>query len=76
MLRLCITNVRTFQHGHPVYLGALQKMSSLNDKSCLFESYFLDFEDDKTRNKRSDFYLTSINLVELGIVKPRSQTNA
>ena len=34
MLPLCITNLRTFQHGHPGYLGARQKMSDLNDKSC------------------------------------------
>ena len=34
MLRSCIINLHTFQHGHPGYLGAFQKTSGLNDTSC------------------------------------------
>ena len=43
MLRLCITNVWTFQQSHPGHLRALQKTSGLTDISCCYESYFLDF---------------------------------
>ena len=33
MLRSCIINVHTFQHGHSGYLGALQKTPGLNKTS-------------------------------------------
>ena len=34
--------LHTFQHDHPGYLEALQKMSGLNDTNCSYKSYFLD----------------------------------
>ena len=55
VLRLCITNLRTFQHGHPGYLGALQKTLGLYHKSRYYELYFLDFENDKVRKKTVRF---------------------
>ena len=57
----CITNLGTFQHGHPGYLGALQKTSALNDTCCSYESYFLNFKNDKIRKKPSDFRYISIS---------------
>ena len=56
-LFLCITNLCTFHYGRPGYLWALQKKSALNDTSCSYESYFLDFENGKIHIKRSDFRL-------------------
>ena len=51
-LFLCITNLCTFHYGRPGDLWALQKKSALNDTSCSYESYFLDFENGKICIKR------------------------
>ena len=42
------------------HLGALQKKSDLNDKSCFYESFFLDFGNDKIGKKLSGFLLTLV----------------
>ena len=55
MLRSYITISHIPQHGHPRYLGALQKTSGLNDTNCSYEAYFLDFENDKISKKMPDF---------------------
>ena len=39
MLRLCITDLRTLQHGYPGYLGALQKTPRLNDTSYSYKLF-------------------------------------
>ena len=44
-----ITNLRILQHGHPGYLGPLQKMSGSFDTKYSYESHFLDLEIDKVR---------------------------
>ena len=49
LLHLFITNSCIFHYGHTGYLGALQKMSDLNDTSCSYELYFLDVEKVKIR---------------------------
>ena len=61
ILRSCVVNLHTFQHGQTGYLGALQKKktSGLNDTSFSYETYFLDFENDKIYKKMSDYRLTS-----------------
>ena len=51
MLRLCITNVWTFQHGHPGSLRALQKKPGSNNTKCSYEAHFLDFKNDKVHKK-------------------------
>ena len=61
MLRYCITNLHTVQHGYLGYLGALHTTSGLNDTSC--SDKFLDFENDKNRKRMSDFRLTFIKAV-------------
>ena len=63
VLRLCITNLRTFQHGHLGYLGALQKTLGLNHTSYFYDLYILDFENVKVARKPSDFRLTSVKNV-------------
>ena len=63
MMCLCNTKLRTFQHGYPGYLGALQKKSGSNDTKFSYESYFFDFENDKIGKKTSDFRLMSIKTV-------------
>ena len=47
MLRLCITNLHTFQHGHPGYLVVHQKALGLNEESYFYELYFLCLQNDK-----------------------------
>ena len=37
---------------------------SLNDTSCSYEPYFLDFENDKIRKNMSDFRLTSVKTIQ------------
>ena len=64
MLRSCITNSRTFQHGYPVHLRAIRKTSRLNDTSYSYGPYFLDFVDEKIRTKMSDFILPSIKTIK------------
>ena len=61
MLCLCSLNLHTFQHGHPGYLGALQKTSDSNDISCSYMSYFLDFANDKMHTKKNIRFLTDVN---------------
>ena len=63
MLRLCITNLRTFQQGYPGYLGALQKTSGLSDTKCSYEPYFLVFISVKISQKTSDIRLTLVKTV-------------
>ena len=60
MLRSCIINLCTFQHGHPRYLGPLQSSPCLNDTSCCYKPHFLDLENDKIRKKMEDFRLMSV----------------
>ena len=60
MLHSCITNLHTFQHGHPGYLGVFLKTSGLNDTSCSYEPYFLDFKNAKICKNISDFRLLSV----------------
>ena len=59
----CIINLHTFQHGHPGYLGALQKMSRFNDSNCSNKPYFLDSKNDKIRKMMSDFRFTSVEAI-------------
>ena len=58
-------DLHNFQHGHPGYLGALQKTSGLNDTRCSYKlsKYFLEFENVKIRKKMSDFRLTLVKAV-------------
>ena len=63
MLRLRITNICTFQHGQPGYLGALQKMSHLNGTSYSYKLHFIDIQNDNIRENMSDFKLTSVKTV-------------
>ena len=56
MLRSCITNLHSFQHGRPGYLEALQKTSVV-----LINSYFLDFENENIRKRMSVFRMTLVN---------------
>ena len=66
MMRSCIINVCTFQHehGHPRYLGALQKTSYLNDTSCSYKPYFLEMENGNICKNMSDFRLTSVKTIQ------------
>ena len=63
LLRSSIINSCTFQHGHPRYLGTLQKWSCLNNL-CSYEPYFLDLENDKIRKNMSDLRLTSVKTIQ------------
>ena len=63
MLHLYIMNLHTSQHGHSGYLGALKKISGLNNTSCSYELYFLEFENVKIRKNTSDFRLTTVKTV-------------
>ena len=60
MMLLCIRNLKIFQHGHPGYLGELQKATGLKDTTCSYQSYRLDLENDK---KMSDIRLTLVKTV-------------
>ena len=48
---------------HPGHLGALQKTLGLNDTSCCYGLYFLNFGNNKIRKKVSDVRLTCVKTV-------------